>query len=298
MTTLNKIALFGLGTTFLGTTLLLSACGDNKTAKSEDVTQAVEQEMPVMSAMDAAIAGEWRGDQAKRDKFRNPKPTLEFFGLAPGQSVLEISPGGAGWYTGILAPYIKQTGGTYTAAVFETALGERYAAANTRLTEKYADKDVFGQINTVEFGPTSGPLGDDSYDLVLSFRNVHSWMGGGYADKAFADFYASLKPGGILGIVEHRLPESAEQDPKASSGYVQVSYTKDLAKQAGFEFVGASEINANPKDTADHPYGVWTLPPVSRTPREGEDVPEGFDAQAYLAIGESDRYTLKFRKPE
>ncbi len=293
MKTLNKIALLGMGTT-----LLLGACGDNNTADVEEAAQTTEQAAPVASAMDAAISGEWRGDQAKRDKFRNPKPTLEFFGLAPGQSVLEISPGGGGWYTGVLAPYIKQTGGTYTAAVFEAALGERYVAANTRFTEKYADADLFGEINTVEFGPTSGPLGDGRYDLVLSFRNVHSWMGSGYADTAFADFYAALKPGGIFGIVEHRLPESAEQNPKASSGYVQVSYTKDLAKKAGFEFVGASEINANPKDTADHPYGVWTLPPVSRTPREGEDVPEGFDADAYVAVGESDRYTLKFRKPE
>ncbi len=293
MKTLNKVALLGLSTT-----LLLGACDGNKTTEVEEAAQSVEQVVPEVSAMDAAIAGAWRGDQADRDKFRNPKPTLEFFGLAPGQSVLEISPGGGGWYTGVLAPYIKQTGGTYTAAVFEAALGERYVAANTRLLEKYADADVFGQINTVEFGPTSGPLGDSSYDLVLSFRNVHSWMGSDYADKAFADFYAALKPGGVLGIVEHRLPESAEQNPKASSGYVQVSYTKDLATKAGFEFVDASEVNANPKDTADHPYGVWTLQPVSRTPREGEDVPEGFDADTYLAVGESDRYTLKFRKPE
>ncbi|MBL4854503.1 MAG: class I SAM-dependent methyltransferase [Robiginitomaculum sp.] len=292
MKTLSKIALLGLSTT-----LLLGACGGDKTTVVEETAKVVEQVVPTVSAMDAAIAGEWRVDQAKRDKFRNPKPTLEFFGLAPGQSVVEISPGG-GWYTGVLAPYIKQAGGTYTAAVFEAALGERYVAANTRFLERYADSDVFGQINTVEFGPTSGPMGDGSFDLVLSFRNVHNWMGAGYADKAFADFYASLKPGGVLGIVEHRLPESAEQNPKASSGYVQVSYTKDLAKKAGFEFVGASEINANPKDTADHPYGVWTLLPSSRTPREGEDVPEGFDADAYVAVGESDRYTLKFRKPE
>jgi len=293
MNRLNKIVLLGMGTT-----LLLGACGGNKTAEVEETAETVEQVVPTVSTMDAAIAGAWRGDQAERDKFRNPKPTLEFFGLAPGQSVLEISPGGGGWYTGVLAPYIKQAGGTYTAAVFEAALGERYVAANTRLAEKYADADVFGQLNMVEFGPTSGPLGDGTYDMVLSFRNVHSWMGGGYADKAFADFYGALKPGGILGIVEHRLPESAEQNPKASTGYVQVSYTKDLAKKAGFEFVSASEVNANPKDTADHPYGVWTLPPSSRTPREGEEVPEGFDADTYLAIGESDRYTIKFRKPE
>jgi len=122
-------------------------------------------------------------------------------------------------------------------------------------------------------------------------------MGRDYAEKAFADFYAALKPGGILGIVEHRLPESATQDPKGKSGYVQESYMKDLAKRAGFEFVSASEVNANPRDTADHPFGVWTLPPRSYVPADAKDIPEGFDAELFKNIGESDRATLKFRKP-
>ncbi|MCF6274464.1 MAG: methyltransferase [Robiginitomaculum sp.] len=293
MKTLQKILLLGVGMT-----ILLGACGNSKTVEANKSETEVEQKAPKVSAMDAAISGAWRTEQAKRDQFRHPKQTLEFFGLVPGQSVMEISPGGGGWYTGVLAPYIKATNGTYTAAVFEAAMGERYVAANTRFLEKYADADTFGTINTVEFGPTSGAIGANNIDLILSFRNVHSWMGRDYAEKAFADFYGALKPGGILGIVEHRLPESAEQNPKASTGYVQVSYTKDLAKKAGFEFVGASDVNANPKDKADHPYGVWTLPPVSRKPREGEAVPEGFEVAKYLAIGESDRYTLKFRKPE
>lgn len=275
-------------------TLLLGACTGKKTAEVKKTVETAAQ----LSPMDAAISGAWRTEQAKRDKFRHPKQTLEFFGLAPGQSVIEIFPGGGGWYTGILAPYIKETGGTYTAAVFEDAMGERYVAANTRFVEKYADSETFGTINTVQFGPTASAIGSGDVDLILSFRNVHSWMGRGYENKAFADFYAALKPGGVLGIVEHRLPESAEQNPKAPTGYVQVSYTKDLAKKAGFEFVGASEINANPKDTADHPYGVWTLPPVSRKPKEGETAPDGYDAGKYAAIGESDRYTLKFRKPK
>jgi predicted methyltransferase len=293
MNTLSKILLLGASTV-----LLLGACGDKSTEETTAVESAVEQVAPVVSPMDAAISGAWRVDAAKRDQFRHPKQTLEFFGLAPNQSVLEVFPGGGGWYTGILAPYIKATNGTYTAAVFEDAMGAGAVAANGRLLEKYSDAEIFGTLNTVPFGPTAGAIGDNSLDMILSFRNVHSWMGGEYADKAFADFYAALKPGGVLGIVEHRLPESAEQNPKARSGYVQVSYTKDLAQKAGFEFVGASEVNANPKDTADHPYGVWTLPPVSRTPREGDEVPEGFSAEKYLEIGESDRYTIKFRKPE
>ena len=274
--------------------LLLGACGGGKTDEVKTVAKTEVQ----MSAMDTALAGAWRTEQAKRDSSRHPKETLAFFGLAPGQSVVEVFPGGGGWYTGVLAPYIKQAGGTYTAAVFEAAMGERYVAANERFLTKFADKEIFGDINTVELGASSAAMGDSSVDLILSFRNVHSWMGRGYADKAFSDFYAALKPGGILGVVEHRLPESAEQDPKAGTGYVQVSYTKALAKAAGFEFVGASEVNANAKDTANHPYGVWTLPPVSRTPKEGDEKAESFDAGKYLAIGESDRYTLKFRKPK
>ena len=131
----------------------------------------------------------------------------------------------------------------------------------------------------------------------MSFRNVHNWMGRGYADQAYSEFFAALKPGGILGIVEHRLPETAVQNPKGSTGYVQESYMKDQAIRAGFEFVGSSEVNANPRDTADHPFGVWTLPPRSRLPKEGSEETKGFDAQLFKNIGESDRATLKFRKP-
>jgi len=275
-----------------GAGLLLAGCAQKEAkAPKAEVVEAVKT-----ASMDDILAGDWRGEQGKRDGFRNPKETLEFFGLGPNQTVLEIFPGG-GWYTSILAPYANVSGGVYIAAGFDEAMGERYAASNVRFLEKFADTDKFGAVQQVQLGATSGALANGDVDLVLSFRNVHSWMSRGYAEKAFADFYAALKPGGILGIVEHRLPESAEQDPKAGSGYVQVSYTKALAADAGFEFVGASEVNANAKDTADHPFGVWTLPPSSRTPKEDEDGYADFDAAKYLAIGESDRYTLKFRKP-
>jgi len=276
--------------------LALTACGTKAETKPAKEAEVVKEAVAQVAPMDAVLSGEWRGEQAARDKYRNPKATLEFFGLEPGQTVLEIFPGG-GWYANILAPYAAKTGGTYIAAGFDPALGERYAASNQRFLDKYSDVEKFGTVQQRFLGPDSAPLGTGDVDMVLSFRNVHSWMGRNYADKAFSEFYAALKPGGILGIVEHRLPESMEQDPKAGTGYVQVSYTKALAKEAGFEFVEASEINANPKDTADHPYGVWTLKPSSRTPREGEEVPAGFNADEYLAIGESDRYTLKFRKP-
>ena len=270
----------------------LSACGEkeHKQPKKETAVNS-------SSVLQDVVAGKWRTEQAARDKYRHPVETLKFFGLAPGQTVIEIFPGG-GWYTNILAPYVNKTGGTFIAAVFEDSLGERYVASNQRFAEKFADKDLYGEIKMVPFGPTSPALCENCADIVLSFRNVHSWMGKDYGDKAFADFYKALKPGGILGVVEHRLPESAEQDPKASTGYVQTSYVKDMAKRAGFEFVDASEVNANPKDSADHPLGVWTLPPASAKPKEGDPRAEGFDAEKYKAIGESDRFTLKFRKPK
>ncbi len=279
--------------------LALIGCTKNeqKPAMQKESSPVAGKTSAPDNVIDAVIAGKWRKDQSVRDQYRNPKQTLEFFGIAPGQTVIEISPGG-GWYTNIIAPYVNRTGGKYIAAVFDESLGERYVAANKRFFTKFSDKDLYGEINSVQFGPKSGTMCNACADIVLSFRNVHSWMGGGYAEKAFSDFYAALKPGGVLGVVGHRLPETAEQNPKAPTGYVQASYVKDLAKRAGFEFVASSEINANPKDTADHPYGVWTLPPASRTPKEGEKAPEGFDAAKYKQIGESDRFTLKFRKPK
>ncbi|MEE9272054.1 MAG: methyltransferase domain-containing protein [Robiginitomaculum sp.] len=273
--------------------LLLGGCGKKEERKTDVKVPVQTNGTPV----DYAITGDWRGDHAGRDNYRHPKETLTFFGFDPSKSTIEIFPGG-GWYTSILAPAIKKGGGRYSAAIFEAAMGEYYVKNNKKFVAKFADEKRFGNLNTMQFGATSEPLADASADLVLSFRNVHNWMGKGYADKAFADFYAALKPGGILGIVEHRLPESREQDMKAGSGYVQVSYVKSLAEEAGFEFVGASEINANPKDNADHPFGVWTLPPASRTPKDKSKLPEGFDPAKYLKIGESDRFTLKFRKPE
>lgn len=267
----------------LASTLLFTACGGTKENAEHGIKEIAKVQI---SPLATALSGMVRGEQAKRDVFRHPKETLEFFGLAPGQTLVEISPGG-GWYSNILIPYVNATGGTYIAA----GVGERF-------TGKFENNETYGLVTSVGFGKDSPLLADGQADIILSFRSVHSWIGRGYVDKAFADFYAGLKPGGILGIVEHRLPESEEQDLNTRDGYVQVSYVKALAAEAGFEFVGASEINANPKDTADHPFGVWTLPPVSQTAKRGEEMAEGFDAAKYKAIGESDRFTLKFRKPK
>lgn len=285
--------------------LALAACTPAKTpapASVEAATVAVET-APAMTLAEA-VASDLRSDEEKaRDVWRNPAGTLEFFGVESDDKVVEVWPGG-GWYTNILAPWLASGGGTLVAAGFDAASiedPERRARTEQRLAEfkaTYADPK-FGTIEHTAFSATSGPLTEDgTADVVLTFRNIHNWMSGGYTEKFFADAYTALKPGGVLGVVEHRLPSTQAQDPKATSGYVHEDYVKALAAAAGFEFVEASEINANPADTADHPFGVWTLPPnLATTDRDGKPV-EGFDPEKYKAIGESDRMTLKFRKPE
>ena len=281
----------------LALALSLGACGQN-TADAPAVEDAPVQAAPV-DPLGAAIDHSRRDADRARDEFRNPKATLEFFGVEPGMDVAEIWPG---YYAEILAPHARDTGGTYRAVLYPEALGERAVARSAAFRERFGDTDTYGDIAYGTFGFDNGEsvgeiAPDGSLDMILTFRNVHNWMGGGYAPEAFEEFYAALRPGGILGVVEHRLPETRVQDPQGRTGYVQESYMKDLAARAGFEFVEASEVNANPRDTADHPYGVWTLPPRSRTPEAGDPEAADFDAELYRNIGESDRATLKFRKP-
>ena len=271
----------------------LAACGGDKAAKTE-TKPAVEAMAKKMNALDMAAISETRGDNVARNDSRHPVKTLEFFGLEPGMDVVEIWPGG-GWYSSVLAPYATATEGSYTAALFpETS--DYAKQGNARFRENYPT------AKTVTFGKDVAFQNADETpiqaDMIVTFRNTHSWMRGGYADQAFKDFYGALKPGGTLGLVQHRLPATAEQDPRASTGYVQEDYVIMLAKEAGFELVGKSEVNANAKDTADHPFGVWTLPPVNRRAKRGEEPAADFDGSPFEAIGESDRMTLKFRKPE
>ncbi|MGL6162610.1 class I SAM-dependent methyltransferase [Microbulbifer sp.] len=228
---------------------------------------------------------------AERDQYRHPAETLEFLGIEPDMTVVEIWPGG-GWYTEILAPYLMEKG-TFYAAHFPADTSSDYFRKSLTAFEKKiaADEKVYGGIRLTAFDPAGGseiaPAG--SADAVLTFRNVHNWMRGDNEQKAFETFFAALKPGGVLGVVEHRAKPGTSREDMMKSGYMTQDYVVELAKKAGFELEATSEVNANPKDTADHPKGVWTLPPSLGLGDQDKD--------KYLAIGESDRMTLRFRKP-
>jgi predicted methyltransferase len=285
------------------------ACGGNdvpaevepatpEAAQSADLVEpasAAETEIagPQVGSLEWAVGGDWRGENTARDNFRHPLETLEFFDLDPSGEIIEIWPGG-GWYAEILAPWIHENGGTYIAAHFAAdSASENRRRSRMEFEARFGPDSVFGEAIVRDWGPHHLALGaPGSADAVLTFRNIHNWMRGRFSEAAFSEFHRVLRPGGVLGVVEHRLPDTREQDPLAGSGYVQEAYVIALAREAGFELVDSSEINANPADTADHPNGVWTLPPS----QNGWDA-DGFDSAPYQAIGESDRMTLLFRKP-
>jgi predicted methyltransferase len=236
------------------------------------------------------VAGDHRSEANKaRDEYRHPVETLNFFGLKPDMTVVEIYPG-RGWYTEILAPYLKGRGTLYAA---EHPGDPSYAAVQRSLEafdQKVKDApDLYGEVKRTKLTKDGDIAPPGSADLVVTFRNVHSFMGSGTENEAFAAMYKALKPGGVLGVVQHRGDPAVEQDPKAGTGYVNEDYVIALAETAGFELAEKSEINANPKDTKDYAKGVWTLPPSLRLGDEDRD--------KYEAIGESDRMTLKFVKP-
>jgi predicted methyltransferase len=244
----------------------------------------------VTTRLDRAIADSHRPTAERaRDVYRHPRETLLFFGLRPDQTVVEILPIG-GWYTRIIAPVVRSHG-RYIAAMPPATPGN----ANGENSRQAYLSILFGaplldKVQVVDFDPGAGPIvADGTADMVVTFRNIHNWMSAGRAEAAFRNMYRALKPGGILGVTEHRGNEAVPQDPRARSGYVNQSYAIGLIEGVGFRLVGTSEVNANPRDTKDHPGGVWTLPP---TLARGE-----VDRAKYLAIGESDRFTLKFVKP-
>ena len=241
----------------------------------------------VHGAIEAAVADPARSPQnVARDRYRHPVQTLRFFDVRPDQTIVEYNPGG-GWYAEILAPMLK-TKGHYVALVPDRP-GAREAAA--AMLAKGGDRFGKTELTTVDFATGANTMVPGSVDRVLTFRNVHNLLmiDAATAERVFAAFYAALKPGGILGVVDHRMPESFNTAREKSSGYVKRSTVIHLAKSAGFKLVGESPVNANPKDTHDWPDGVWTLPPTLKL---GDK-----DRERYLAIGESDRMTLKFMKP-
>lgn len=227
----------------------------------------------------------------ERDVYRHPRKTLEFFNVEPTSTVVEIWPGG-GWYTEILAPLLKDNGKFYAAHFNADSDIAYFKKSRASYSEKLASNtQAYGQVMVTELMPPNhvviAPAA--SVDVVVTFRNVHNWMKAGNESAILSAIYASLKPGGVLGIVEHRAKPGTDEQTMINSGYVTESRVKEMVASAGFEFVASAEINANPKDTADYPKGVWTLPPSLRL---GEQ-----DREKYIAIGESDRMTLKFIKP-
>ena len=225
-----------------------------------------------------------------RDRYRHPLESLQFLALKPGDTVVEILPGGAGYWTEILAPFLRD-GGRYVAANPPASdTSEEAVSGNAAFAKKVAaDPADYGKVATTAFAPPADLAPPGTVDAVLTFRNVHNWMAAGTADAVFASFFRALKPGGTLGVEEHRGRPDQPQDPQAKNGYVREDAVIALAKHAGFTLAARSEINANPKDTKDYPAGVWTLPPTFRLKDQDRD--------RYAAIGESDRMLLRFVKP-
>ncbi len=270
---------------------------DQRFLRAAALTLALAVSAPAAAAdaLDQAVNAPHRSTEHRaRDAWRHPAETLRFFGIRPTMNVVEIWPGKSGWYTEILAPYLVDEG-QLTVAVFGDQT-DQYRDFMLKANEEFAAKldanpAVYEAVAVTSlWAPAqTGLAPPGSQDMILTFRNLHNWMRWGQTEDVLAACFEALKPGGILGVTDHRSPEGREIDPEARNGYVDQARAIRLIQAAGFEFVASSEINANPKDTADHPSGVWTLPPTLTL---GEE-----DRKKYLAIGESDRFTLKFIKP-
>jgi predicted methyltransferase len=262
------------------TLLLASSCSTTST-----------REMTA-DALDNILAGSQRSaEYSARDRYRHPKDTLLFFGIRPEMQVLEIWPE-PGWYTEVIAPLVKEHGRYYAAVIAADPQSKYVTQRLTDYQQKLAgNQQMYGTVQLVTF-PMDGTdvVAPGSLDMVVTFRNIHNWMADGHAEQVFASAYKALKPGGVLGVVEHRGNSAVAQDPAAKSGYVNEDYAIRLIEGQGFQLVGESQVNGNPKDTKDYEQGVWTLPPSYRL---GDK-----DRQKYAQIGESDRFTLKFIKPK
>lgn len=241
-------------------------------------------------ALRLAIESDRRtADNKTRDEARNPAETLKFFGVKPSMVVLEIGPG-AGWYSEILAPYLAGEGALIVGLPDPEGESAKYRKGWEALVK--ADESLYGTVRDIVFDPpTFKDLPDETVDVALSIRNVHGWVSAGTVDAAFEAIYKSLKPGGIFGLIDHRAPKGSDPAEVSKTGYVPEAFVIERAEAAGFKLQEKSEINANPKDTTDHPNGVWSLPPSLNNDSDEQN-------QKALEIGESDRMTLRFVKPE
>jgi predicted methyltransferase len=268
-----------LAATAIASAVLVAACAATSSRQS------------TAEALTGILAADYRPEENRaRDRFRHPKETLLFFGIRPEMSVLEVWPE-PGWYTEVIAPLVRDKG-KYYAAVIAADPESKYI---TQRLEKYRQKlaersDLYDRVAVVGFPADGGDaVPPASVDMVVTFRNIHNWMSRGTTAQAFATMYRALRPGGVLGVVEHRGNPAVAQDPQAKSGYVNEDYAIKLIEAQGFRLVAKSQVNANPRDTKDYEQGVWTLPPTYRLGDKDHD--------KYAAIGESDRFTLRFVKP-
>jgi predicted methyltransferase len=280
-----------IGTIALGGALLL--------ATPAPAVASIAAADPVLKEV---VAGSWRSAEHRaRDADRRPVEVLTFWGLKPGAVILEVQPGGEGWWTQILAPYAARTGGQYFATgadLDNPAITPAARQARADFEKKFADASRYGEVKLVNWGMTAAPLPENAFDFILVSRSIHGWMRqDGLVERNFAQLARGLKPGGTLAIEQHRA-NPGPQDLKAASGYVTEAFVIEQAQKAGLRLADRSEINANPKDTKDHPFGVWTLPPMRATVPYGSGKPAdpAFDRTKYDAIGESDRMTLRFTK--
>jgi len=274
--------------TALTCAVLVTGC-----AASPPAPEAPQKGPSAAELLDAAIAGDHRAPaNVARDAWRHPKETLLFFGLEPDMTVMEIWPGAGGWYTEILAPVLRERG-RLIAASWDPASDNKFIQDSLKAFRAKLDArpDVYGKVEVVALHyPTAmDAVPPGSVDIVLTFRNIHNWMPRDAARPMLEAMFAALRPGGTLGVVEHRAAAGTPQDPMARSGYVSEDHAIELIESVGFRLIGRSEVNANPADTRDYEQGVWTLPPTLRL---GDK-----DREKYLAIGESDRFTLRFEKP-
>ncbi len=280
--------------------ILLVGCAS---APADGASADNAQESAPDTYITRAVGGDWRtADDRARDQYRHPAEALAFWRIRPTTTIVEIGPG-AGWWTHILAPYARISGGRYIAAFGDLgapAVSDAARQGRANFVTMTGDAEIYGSVDVVDFSRRAGlALPDESADFILVARAFHNWARQeGATDRYMSEFARVLRPGGVLAVEQHRAAPDADVARSAPNGYVPESYVIEAAQRAGLALAARSEINANPLDTRDHPFGVWTLPPIALTAPQGSPPDPTFDRTRYDAIGESDRMTLRFVKPD